>query len=41
MSEKQDNQMEQWLKEYAQRRRGELDEPIELHEATRTMLQGK
>ena len=41
MSEKQDNQMEQWLKEYAQRRRGELDEPIELHEATRTMLQGE
>ena len=41
MSGKQDNQMEQWLKEYAQRRRGELDEPIELHEATRTMLQGE
>ena len=41
MSEKPDNQMERWLKEYAQRRRGELDEPIELHEATRTMLQGE
>ena len=41
MSEEQDNQMEQWLEEYAQRRRNELDEPIEMHEATRTMLQGE
>jgi len=41
MSKEQDNQMEQWLEEYAQRRRNELDEPIEMHEATRTMLQGE
>ena len=41
MSEEQDKQMEQWLEEYAQRRRNELDEPIEMHEATRTMLQGE
>ncbi|MDP7012265.1 MAG: hypothetical protein QF685_12905 [Verrucomicrobiota bacterium] len=41
MSEEQDNQMEQWLEEYAQRRRNELDGPIEMHEATRTMLQGE
>jgi hypothetical protein len=41
MSEEQDNQMEQWLKEYAKKRRSELDEPIEMHEATRTMLQGE
>ena len=41
MSEEQDNQMEQWLEECAQRRRNELDEPIEMHEATRTMLQGE
>jgi len=41
MSKEQDNQMEQWLEEYAQRRRNELDKPIEMHEATRTMLQGE
>ena len=41
MSKEQDNQMEQWLEEYARRRRNELDEPIEMHEATRTMLQGE
>ena len=41
MSEEQDNQMEQWLEEYAKKRRNELDEPIEMHEATRTMLQGE
>ena len=31
----------QWLDEYARRRRDELGEPLELHEATRTMLQGE
>ena len=41
MTDKPDNQMERWLKEYAQRRRGELGEPFDLHEATRTMLQAE
>ena len=41
MSKEQDNQMEQGLEEYAKKRRNELDEPIEMHEATRTMLQGE
>ena len=33
--------IEPWLEAYAQNRRKELDEPIELDEPTRTMLQGE
>ncbi len=33
--------IEPWLEAYAQKRRQELDEPIELDEATRTLLQGE
>ena len=31
----------QWLEEYARQRQRELNEPLELHEATRTMLHGE
>ena len=45
MAENQNNpdpdRIEPWLEAYAQNRRKELDEPIELDEATRTMLQGE
>ncbi len=45
MAENQNNpdpdRIEPWLKADAQNRRKELDEPIELDEATRTMLQGE
>ena len=45
MAENQNNpdpdRIEPWLEAYTQNRRKELDEPIELDEATRTMLQGE
>ena len=45
MSEKPNNPkpdpIEPWLEAYAEKRRQELDEPIELDEATRTLLQGE
>ena len=45
MSEKPNNSkpdpIEPWLETYAEKRRQELDEPIELDEATRTLLQGE
>ena len=41
MTDKPDNQMERWLEEYARRRQGELGVPLDMHEATRTMLQGE
>ena len=45
MSEKPNNPkpdpIEHWLETYAEKRRQELDEPIELDEATRTLLQGE
>jgi len=45
MSEKPSNPkpdpIEPWLEAYAEKRRQELDEPIELDEATRTLLQGE
>ena len=45
MSEKPNNPkpdpIEPWLEAYAEKRRQELDEPIELDEATRTLLQGQ
>lgn len=45
MSEKPNNPkpdpIEPWLETYAEKRRQELDEPIELDEATRTLLQGE
>ena len=33
--------MERWLEEYARRRQGELGVPLDMHEATRTMLQSE
>ena len=45
MSEKPNNPkpdpIEPWLEAYAEKRRQELDKPIELDEATRTLLQGE
>ena len=45
MSEKPNNPkpdpIEPWLEAYAEKRRQELDEPLELDEATRTLLQGE
>ena len=41
MSKKQNNQTEQRLEEYARRRQGELGVPLDMHEATRTMLHGE
>jgi len=41
MTDKPDNQMERWLEEYARRRQGQLGVPLDMHEATRTMLQGE
>jgi hypothetical protein len=41
MTDKPDNQMERWLEEYARRRQGELGVPLDMHEATRTMLQSE
>jgi hypothetical protein len=41
MTDKPDNQMERWLEEYARRRQGELGVPLDMHEATRTMLQNE
>lgn len=45
MSEKPNNPkpdpIEPWLEAYAEKRRQELDKPIELDEATHTLLQGE
>ncbi|HCU87486.1 MAG TPA: hypothetical protein DGP39_08145, partial [Verrucomicrobiales bacterium] len=41
MSENTDNSMEKRLQDYAQQRREAMGEPLELHEATRTMLQAE
>ena len=41
MTDKPDNQMERWLEKYARRRQGELGVPLDMHEATRTMLQNE
>jgi len=37
----QNEQTEKWLEEYARRRQGELGVPLEMHNATREMLQGE
>lgn len=41
MSENTDNSMEKRLQDYAQQRREAMGEPLEMHEATRAMLQAE
>ena len=41
MSKKENNRTEQWLKAYAAKRREQLGEEPDMHEATRQMLQGE